>query len=114
VLALLVIEAEEMFEVDIRVDLQAATLGVDFVESDRAPEPLDKEVVQPTAATIHLHLQPAGGQRLGKLRRRELTDLVCIEVFEHTAFADGLCFPTSPQKRASGVFDSFHATTSRL
>lgn len=77
--SLLVVEAEEDREVGLGFDLRAVALEVDLVMLDRAPQPLDEDVVEAAALAVHGQLHAGREQRLGKLGGGKLAALVGVE-----------------------------------
>ena len=82
------VEPEVGVEVRVRFDLGAVAPQVDLLVVDRAPEPLDEDVVQGPAAAIHRELHAAGQQGLGKLCRGKLAALIGVEEFRHSVLGN--------------------------
>src|SRR5271169_3638784 len=67
---------------------------VDLLVFDRTPQPLDKHIVAPGAATIHADRDPVLQQKPGESRAGELTALVGVEYLR----------PTVPGQRIANRF----------
>jgi hypothetical protein len=79
---LLVVEAEEVFQVGVDLDLGLVAPEVDLVVFDRAPEPFPEDVVEATALAVHPELYAQREQRLAKLGRGELA-ASCVAPLPH-------------------------------
>ena len=54
---------------------------IDLLVFDRAPQPLDKDIVAPGASAVHADSNAGLGQHFGEGKARELRSLVGIEDF---------------------------------
>ena len=94
------------------------TAGLEGIEVDafvfqRAPQPLDEDVIHPTATTVHRDADVGILQGVAEGKAGELRALIRIEDLGFAEAGDRLSSAVT-QKSASIVFDSLHARTLRL
>src|SRR6266478_1783771 len=76
---LMVVEAEPVADAGTRLRHPRVISQVDLLVFQRAPQPLDKDVVQATPAAVHADDHAALGQHAGELLGSELRSLIAVE-----------------------------------
>ena len=86
--AVVIVEADEAFEVGVGLDLGLVAFEIDLIVFDGPPEPLDEDVVEAAPLSIHREFHAKGEQWLGKFGRGELAALVGVEDLRHSVLLD--------------------------
>src|SRR3954454_21183546 len=76
-----IVKAEPSGDPRPRLETVGVSLQIDLLVFERAPEPLDEDVVHPSAPSIHRNAHAGRCERAGELARGELAALVGVEDF---------------------------------
>ena len=112
-LAFVVVEAEPGANPSLGLGNALISIEVDFLVFEAAPQPLDEDVVHAAALAVHADHHPVPLQCPGEIVTGELAALVGIENPGRAVSGERL-LSASTQKSAPSVFDSRHASTTRL
>src|SRR5437899_9612336 len=75
----LIVEADPFADTGFGLATLAIALEIDILMLQRAPQPLDEDIVHPAAATIHRDLDASLSERASEGRAGELAALVGVE-----------------------------------
>src|SRR5438552_2473505 len=75
----LIIEADPLADAGFRFAAIAVALEIDVLMLQRAPQPLDEDIVHPPAAAVHRDLDASLSERASEGRAGELAALVGVE-----------------------------------
>ena len=78
---LVIVELEVVVESGGQVRYRSVLLDVDILVLDRAPEPLNEDVIEDPTAAIHADTNACHRQLAGEITRSELNALVSVEDF---------------------------------
>ena len=108
-----IVESEPLRDAGMRFAAVGIVLQIDVLIFERAPQPLDEDVVHAAPASVHRDSNASIFENAGESRARELAALIAVEISGGPERARASS-RASTQNDASIVFDSRHDNTARL